>query len=102
MAAASTEFVALRAAVAAKDAAVVAGVVGCGTVFPSPPMMTWKEAAAALAAGSGEGGGQERLQWDAWRKSMSDMVEGMDGVLDGLVNAAPSLRSALESHLEMR
>ncbi|CAN0338720.1 unnamed protein product [Pylaiella littoralis] len=100
-AAASAEFAALRAAVAAKDAAVAAGAGRCRTVFPAPPAMTWKEVEAALAAGSSREG-QERLEWDAWRQSVSGLVEDLDRVLGGLVGAAPSLRSALESHLERR
>ncbi|CAN0327693.1 unnamed protein product, partial [Ectocarpus fasciculatus] len=41
-------------------------------------------------------------EWETWRKSASGLVEGTEGVLAGVVDAAPSLRSALESHLETR
>ncbi|CAN0104014.1 unnamed protein product [Ectocarpus sp. 6 AP-2014] len=111
-AAASAEFAALREAVAAKDAAATmawkwrdaptsgSGGGGWGGAFPAPPSTTWKEAVAVAA-----GGGQRRhvvAEWETWRKSASGLVEGMEGVLAGVVDAAPSLRSALESQLQAR
>lgn len=110
-AAASAEFAALREAVAAKDAAATmawkwrdaptsGGGGGWGRAFPAPPSTTWKEAVAVAA-----GGGQRRdvvAEWETWRKSASGLVEGMAGVLAGVVDAAPSLQSVLESQLEAR
>ncbi|CAM9364344.1 unnamed protein product, partial [Ectocarpus sp. 12 AP-2014] len=111
-AAASAEFAALREAVAAKDAAATmawkwrdaptsgSGGGGWGRAFPAPPSTTWKEAVAVAT-----GGGQRRhvvAEWETWRKSASGLVEGMEGVLAGVVDAAPSLRSALESQLQAR
>lgn len=111
-AAASAEFAALREAVAAKDAAATmawkwrdaatsgSGGGGWGRAFPAPPSTTWKEAVAVAA-----GGGQRRhvvAEWETWRKSASGLVKRMEGVLAGVVDAAPSLRSALESQLQAR
>lgn len=114
-AASSVELFALRAAVTAKDAAVtlawggrsgggVSG--GWGSAFAIAPPTSWKE---AVTIGR-EGGAVEaetgrvllKQQWEAWRASVSSLVEGMEGVLAGVVAAAPSLRSSLEHHLEMR
>lgn len=48
------------------------------------------------------GGGSGRAEWNAWHGSVSGLVEGMTGVLAGLVDSALVLRSALEAHLESR
>ncbi|CAN0227628.1 unnamed protein product, partial [Laminaria digitata] len=40
--------------------------------------------------------------WTAWRESVTGLVSGMEGVWEGLVGAAPSVRSSLEDHLEIR
>ncbi len=118
-AAASAELVALRAAVAAKDVAVALGwkrrwgtatSPGWGVAFPAPPATTWKEAAAAAAAAeSASDGGQQQqrrqqliVDWEVWQKSVSGLVDTMNGVLVGLAAASPSLRSSLEDHLETR
>lgn len=70
---------------------------GWGDAFASFPIdEMWKH------EGSGTGGGSGRAEWNAWHGSISGLVEGMNGVLAGLVDAAPSLRSALEGYLEMR
>lgn len=117
-AAASPELVALQTAVTTKEAAVAIGwkrrrdtraaaggvTSGWERAFPAPPVKTWKEAAAAeVAGGNGQGQGLRRAtEWETWEKSVSGLLEGMKVVLVGLAASAPSLRSALEDHLETR
>lgn len=115
-AATSPELAALRAAVAAKDSALALawrGRVGSGggggsgsgwgAPFATPPPTKWRES-VALNGGvdGGVGAAQVVAAWKAWRGSVTALVSGMEGVLDGLVGAAPSVRSSLEGHLEIR
>lgn len=105
----SPELAALRAAVEAKDSATAlawgarrrpptegvsgdggggVGRRGWGDAFAAPP--------------SGVGGGGRQVEWNSWRGSVKGLVDGMEGVLMGLVQVMPALCSALERHLEMR
>lgn len=113
-AAASHELAVLNAVVLSKDAAVrlawggrkggvggSGGRGGWGSAFPAAPLTTWREA-VAIGGGGGDGGGGARQRWNSWHSSVTGLVDGMQGVLVGLVEAAPSLRSCLETHLETR
>ena len=110
-AAASPELAALRAAVTSKDSALALawrGRVGngggdsgggWGSPFATPPPTTWEE---AVALGRGGGGEVVVAAWKTWRASVTGLVSGMEGVLDGLIGASPSVRSSLEGYLEIR
>lgn len=70
---------------------------GWGDAFAAFPVSEmWKQDGGITGSGSG------RAEWVAWHGSVTSLVEGMKGVLIGLVGAAPTLSSSLEGYIEMR
>lgn len=98
---ASPEFAALRAAVEAKDSAVSLAWGAGRTSVTSGGRRGWRDAFPPLPV-AGLKRDDEVNEWRRWVESVNGSVEGMEGVLVGVVEAVPSLHSSLEEHLKTR